>query len=99
MYRIGDYILVKSIEEFNGDFMKRCDDDSVVTCSGIFCDVNKVTYPHVFKRHNNFDTACIDEYRPCSKDEMVRAVQKKIERWMSDIASCETLLKVLDDVE
>lgn len=95
----GDYILVKSIDELQNRSAFDNEKDIFVNYIGVFRHAYGVTYPHVFERHNNFDTGGVNYYYPVPKDEMIFAVKKKIERWMSDIASAESLLKTLEDVE
>jgi hypothetical protein len=94
----GDYILIESIDVLKNRSAFDNERDIFVNYLGIFHDVNSISYPHVFECHKNCDRGCVDEYFPVSKDEMIFAVKKKIERWMSDIESGEALLKTLEDM-
>lgn len=99
MNKIGKYVLVECIDELKKRSALDNEKDILVNYLGIFHDVNSISYPHVFECHKNCDRGCVDEYFPVPKDEMIFAVKKKIERWMSDMASAESLLKTLEDVE
>lgn len=96
---LGDYILVNSIDELKNRSMFDNEKDIFVDYLGIFRHAYGVTYPHVFERVAGYDMSPANHYVPVPKDEMIRAVQKKIERWMSDMASAGTLLKTLEDME
>lgn len=95
----GDYVLVNSIDELKNRSMFDNEKDIFVNYMGVFRHAYGVTYPHVFERHDSFDTGGINYYCPVPKDNMVDAVKRKIERWKSDIASGEELLKTLEDIE
>lgn len=95
----GDYVLVNSIDELRNRSAFDNEKDIFVNYMGVFRNVTEISYPHVFERHNNFDTGCVNHYFPVPKDEMIRVVKKKIERYMADIAAGEALLKTLEDVK
>lgn len=96
---LGDYILVESIDEFNDRIAWDKEVDIFVNYLGVFHDISSVSYPHAFERVAGYDMSPVKHYVPVPKDEMVRAVKKKIEIWMSDMAAAETLLKILEDIE
>jgi hypothetical protein len=94
----GDYILIESIDDLKNRIAWDKEKDIFVNSLGVFHDISSISYPHVFERVAGYDMSPANHYVPVPKDEMIRAVQKKIERWMSDMASAGSLLKTLEDM-
>lgn len=97
MYTIGDYRLVENIDELVSESDWMLDDDIGVNKWGVFHDARVVKYPHVFKhiasRGLIFDFN-LPEYCPCSADEMIQEIRKRLDVLKSDARHYNEVLDV-----
>jgi hypothetical protein len=92
MNKLGDYILVESIDELKKQAAWENDKDISVIGLGIFYDVHDISYPHVFVRGRDL------VYKPCSKADMLLVTETEIMMLKSRIKGYEELCDKLEKV-
>lgn len=98
MKKLGNYILVESIDELRGIAEWQEAGNFRVNDMGIFYNASKITYPHVFKYHDPHDSRCMPEYHPCSKDDMLFCTNMEISLLKGKIRNYEELRDKLEKV-
>lgn len=98
MYTIGDYRLVENIDELVSESDWMLNDDIGVNKWGVFHDARDVTYPHAFKCNATLRGFAGDynlpEYYPCTCDEMIREIRKRLDVLKSDVRYYNEVLNV-----
>lgn len=99
METIGEYVMVESIDEIADIRHYDCGDGIYTDAFGMFHEARKVTYPHVFKRHNNFGPLHPNGYYPCEKDDMIQKVRCRIDALQYDVDYYNKMLSKLEHIE
>lgn len=98
MYAIGDYRLVENIDELVSESDWMLDDDICVSKWGVFNDARVVKYPHAFKCNATLRGFAgvfnLPEYYPCTSDEMIREIRKRLDVLKSDARYYNEVLNV-----
>lgn len=95
MTKFGKYVLVYDIHDFKKDVVWEDENRIYVAHMGVFHNVNGITFPHVFKYFESWDTHSCGDYFSCDKAEMIQAARQKIARLTNEIEECKKVIDFL----
>lgn len=78
MKRIGEYVIVNSLEELTTNKVVWADKISIrIEGYGVFIDIDKIDFPHCFKSVEPWDCHCCLSYIPCGKEEVIGYLENR----------------------